>query len=437
MSETSRDHLVGGVMCGWNAYAELSLRLIERAQGAHVWDPEGKKYIDWNMGWGSILLGHNPPEIEAAVQEAFEQGFAFQYESQANATLAEKICEATGFDRVRLGTTGTGVTQFAARLARAKTGRKIIVKFEGHFHGMCEPLYYGHDTSAELQPARSDGSFGPIPASAGMVEDDPSSHLLVLPFNDLEAIDKVYAAHPGEIAAIILEPISFNVGCIRPDDGYLEALRKKTQDEGSLLIFDEMRTGFRVARGGAAEKLGVRPDLATYGKALGCGLPISALAGSHEVMDHLGPVGNVSMGGTNNGRNFVVRGTIAALDVLAQPGFYEDLSEKNDYFIAGVRRVLKDRRVPGYVEGYGGTIGIYFGTEERPRDYRQVAAHHDRAYQSKVLKAAVEKDLFGFPFVMAQCPEAVVLSRSHTTEILDQTLERLDQILAANPYSKG
>ena len=431
---TSRDHLVGGVMCGWNAYAEIHLRLVAKAKGAHVWDPEGNEYIDWNMGWGSILLGHDPPEIEAAVKATFDEGFAFQYESEANAALASKICDFTGFDRVRLGTTGSGVTQFAVRVARAATGKKKVLKFEGHFHGMGEALYWGHDSGADFKEQREDGSFGPIPASAGMIEDDPSEHLLVLPFNDVEAMEKCFEAHEGDVAAVILEPISLNTGCIRPDDGFLQFLRDITTRNGAYLIYDEMRTGFRVARGGAAEKLGVRPDLATYGKALGCGMPISALAGTQEAMEHLGPVGGVSMGGTNNGRNFVVKGTLAALEALDAPGFYDELHAKNDRFVEGARKVLADNGVPAYVEGHGGTIGMYFGSEERPRNYREVARLHDKSYQSKVLKACTERGLFGFPFVMAKCPEVVVLSRAHSNEVIDETLSRFDDALKATPY---
>lgn len=431
---TSREHLVGGVMCGWNAYAEISLRLVERAEGPYVWDPEGRQYIDWNMGWGSILLGHNPPEIQEAVQRTFTQGFAFQYESEAIARLATVICQYTGQDRVRLATTGSEVTQFAVRVARQATGRRKILKFEGHFHGMAEPLYWGHDTSSPLQDQRPDGSYGPIGASGGMIDSDPSDYLLVLPFNDPEALDRAFEAHGDDIAGVILEPISFNTGCIRPDDGFLQDLRERTRANGSLLIFDEMRTGYRVARGGAAEKYGVLPDLATYGKALGCGLPVSALAGKAEYMDLLGPVGPVSMGGTNNGRNFVVQGTLAAMDVLAEDRFYQELHTRNDAFVSGMRTLLADRGVPGYVEGYGGTIGIYLGSEERPRNYRDVTRLHDRPYQVRCLRAATEKGLFGFPFVMARCPEVVVLSRSHTQEILDETLDRFDAVLRENPY---
>ncbi len=431
---TSRENLVGGVMCGWNAYAELSLRLIEKASGPYVWDPDGNQYIDWNMGWGSILLGHNPPEIREAVMKAFDKGFAFQYESVAIAKLASKICDFTGFDRVRLATTGSEVTQFAVRVARRATGRRIVVKFEGHFHGMAEPLYWGHDSSSDFKDQRADGSFGPVAASAGMIETDPSNNLLILPFNDPEALAKCFQAHGDSIAAVILEPISFNTGCIRPDDGFLEELRRITKEHGSLLIFDEMRTGFRVSRGGATEKYGVIPDLTTYGKALGGGMPISALAGKAEYMDLLGPVGDVSMGGTNNGRNFVVYGSLAALEVMDQDGFYENLEAKNDYFVKGMQDLLEEQNVPGYVEGYGGTIGFYMGSKERPRNYREVAKLHNREFQKKCLVSATKKGLFGFPFVMARCPEVVVLSTAHTTEVIDETLQRFRDVLKENPY---
>lgn len=434
----SRANLVGDVMCGWNAYAELGYQVIERAEGPYIYDRDGKRYIDWNMGWGSLLLGHTPPEIDAAMREALEAGFGYQYESESTAKLAAKICDFTGADKVRFATTGTGSTMFACRVARQATGRRKMLKFEGHFHGMNESLYWGCDSGQPFRPLRDDGSVDPLPASAGLLAESPDDYLIVLPFNDPEALEAAFREHGEAIAGVILEPISLNVGCIRPDDGFLQLLRDLCTKHGSALIFDEMRTGFRVARGGAAELYGVEPDLRTYGKALGGGMPIAALAGKAAFMDQLGPLGKVGMGGTNNGRNFVVRGALAALEAMDQPGFYDQLGEANEYFVAGLRRVLDERKVPGYVEGYGGTIGLYLGTDERPRTHRDVRAGYDREYHGKVLQQTTEKGLFAFTLLLGSCPEVVVLSREHTREVMDETLSIFDDVLKANPYpAKG
>lgn len=432
----SRDHLVGGVTCGWNAYQETGALVVSRAAGPRLWDVDGREYLDWNMGWGSLLLGHTPEVIHEALRESMQLGFGFQYETEHGALLATELCRATGTDAVRFASTGAEVTMHAMRVARRATGRVTIVKFEGHFHGIQDFLLYGVDAGKKVGERRPDGTIPAIPGSSGMPDAMLEKDLRILPFNDLEALEQLFGREGDRIAGVILEPMAMNMGFIRPDTGYLEGLRALCTKHGCVLIFDEIRTGFRVARGGAIEATGVMPDLVCYGKALGCGMPVAALAGKKSFMDLISPTGDVEVSGTNTGRNFTVLGTLAALRALGAPGFYAELDRLTQRFVQGARRVLSDRSVPGYVEGQGGTIGLYLGIPERPRDFRQVITGLNRPYQVKCYRAAhYEHGLYGFLLPQADCPEALVMSILHTDDVLDETLNRFDDILKATPYS--
>lgn len=439
MSDTdrtvSREHLVGGVMSGWNSYQETGATIVRRARGPRLWDTAGREFIDWNMGWGSLVLGHSPDAIRSAITEALDEGFGFPYETEASAELGSLVCAVTATDRVRFANSGLEATHHAIRLARRETGRWIVVKFEGHFHGLHDGLLYGVDAGRPVGPIRTDGSIAPVPGSAGMPDHVLGGLIRVIPFNDLEALHKVFEAHRDQIACVIMEPIALNMGCIRPDPGFLESVRETCDTNGSLLIYDEVRTGFRVAPGGAAQLLGVSPDLVCYGKALGCGMPIAAVAGRRAVMDHLSPVGDVEMAGTNTGRNMLIRASLAALREVARPGFHDRLDRLQSRFIDGCTSVFRRHRVPAYVEGCGGTIGIYLGLTERPRNFRDVLAHWNRAYQVACYREAyANHGLYGFLLPQGDCPEAVVLSSEHTPAVIDSTLEKLDRILKAVPY---
>lgn len=430
-----REHLVGRVASGWNAYQETGATIVRRARGPRLWDSAGHEFVDWNMGWGSLLLGHTPEAIRQGVLRALEDGFGFPYETDAGAELARLVCEMTRTDRVRFCNSGMEATHHAVRLARRATGRWTVVKFEGHFHGLHDGLLYGVDAGRPPGEGLTDGTIAAVPGSAGMPDHVLSDLLRVIPFNDLEALHRVFAARPDEIACVIMEPIALNMGCIRPDPGFLEEVRRVCDAHGSLLVFDEVRTGFRVAPGGAAQSTGVAPDLACYGKALGCGMPIAAVAGRRAVMEHLSPIGDVEMAGTNTGRNLAIHGSLAALRVLAAPGFYTELERLEAHFVQGCRAVLASHRIPAYVDGQGGTIGVYLGTSERPRNFRDVLARWNRAYQVACYRAAYESHgLYGFLLPQADCPEAVTLSVEHTPAVIDDTLDRFDRILKALPY---
>jgi glutamate-1-semialdehyde 2,1-aminomutase len=368
-----------------------------------------------------------------------ELGFGFQYETQTHGELAREICQSVpGAQKVRLANTGSEATLHALRVAREVTGRPKIVKFEGHFHGLNDYLLYGVDCSSPVLGERlEDGAIRPSPGSSGLPDEALGPLIIVLPFNDLDALQATFEREGDEIAGVILEPIALNIGCIAPDPGFLAALREMCDAHGALLIFDEVLTGFRVARGGAGELFGVTADLVCLGKALGCGIPVAALAGKREYMEVLTPKGEVQMAGTNTGRHMSVCGTLAALRAMAQPGFYQHLNSLNDQTIAGCRALFERYGVPAYVEGYGGRIGIFIGTEERPRNFREVVQRWNRPFHVACYREAYyRKGLYGFLLPLSVCPEPITLSAAHTSELINETLNRLEDILKALPYKQ-
>jgi len=429
-------YLVGRVCSGWNSLRETGPITVRRADGSRVWDTQGREYIDWIMGWGSLLLGHRPEPVMAAIREALDLGPGFQYETEASGELAREICQAIpGAEKVRLANTGSEATLHALRVARKVTGRAKIVKFEGHFHGLNDYLLYGVDCAPVLGESLEGGAIMAVPGSQGLPDAALAPLVIVLPFNDVDALQAAFERDGAEIAAVILEPIALNIGCIAPDPGFLATLRQICDRFGALLIYDEVLTGFRVARGGASELFGVSADLICLGKALGCGMPVAALAGKRAYMEVLTPKGKVQMAGTNTGRNITVRGTLAALRVLGEPGFYRRLGELNDRTVNGCRDLFERYGVPAYVEGYGGRIGIFLGLETRPRNFREIVSGWNQEFHIACYRDAYyRKGLFGFLLPLGICPEPVTLSIAHNEEIIDETLTRLEDILRNVPY---
>jgi glutamate-1-semialdehyde 2,1-aminomutase len=435
--DPAENYLVGGVTSGWNEFCESGHIVVKRGEGARIWDAKDHEYIDWIMGWGSLLLGHNPQSVFDAIYEAINVGFGFQYETDTHRELAKEICQAIpGAEKARLANTGSEATLHALRVARQVTGRSKILKFEGHFHGLNDYLLYGVDCSPYLgEYQEKNGSIKPIAGSAGLPDAALQELILIVPFNDISALQSVFEREGENIAAVILEPIALNIGCIAPDEGFLQTLREICDHHNSLLIYDEVLTGFRIARGGAGELFGVTADLVCLGKALGCGMPVAALTGKREYMEVLTPKGEVQMAGTNTGRHMTVRGTLAALKTMGKPGFYAELNKLNDRMVGGSRQLFERYNVPAYVEGYGGRIGIFLGTEERPRNFREVVQTWNRTFHVACYrKAYYEKGLFGFLLPLGVCPEPITLSAVHTPELIDETLNRLEDILKEVPY---
>ena len=428
--------LVGAVMSSWNQFQVSGRTVIERGDGCHVWDSAGEKRIDWIMGWGSLILGHRPTEVYEGLRKAMDLGFGFMYESPRNGELARLMSDLIPCaQKIRLCNSGTEATLHALRIARAVTGRLRIVKFEGHFHGLNDYLLYGVDGSPRLGALQEAGNIEPVPGSQGLPDSVLSELIIVLPFNDEAALERVFAAHHAEIAAVILEPIALNIGCVAPEPEFLSTLRKICDHYGCLLIFDEVLTGFRVGSGGAQKLFGVTPDLACFGKALGCGVPVAALCGRAQYMDVLSPVGAVEMAGTNTGRHMTVCGTIAAIEAMQRQDVWSILKRQNDRFVSGCRDLLAKFGVPAYVEGWGGRIGIHIGSDQRPRNFRDVVQRWNGDFHRECYRMAHDRmGFFGFLLPLGPCPEPVTLSAAHDDAIVDETLTRFESILRAVPY---
>ncbi len=432
----AQHHLVGAVVSAWNHFEVSGRTVIQCADGCRVWDTDGRERIDWIMGWGSLVLGHRPQAVYAGIRESMELGFGYMYESPRNGELAGIICTMVPCaEKVRLANSGTEATLHALRIARAVTGRQRILKFEGHFHGLNDYLLYGVDGSPRLGEMGPERLIEPVAGSQGLPDDALSPLVIVVPFNDVDAVTAAFARHGQDIAGVILEPVALNVGCMAPEPGFLHFLREICDQHGALLIFDEVLTGFRLAAGGAQEPFGVVPDLACLGKALGCGVAVAALCGKADYMDVLSPVGAVEMAGTNTGRHMTVCGTLAALKAMQADEVWPRLAEANDRFVAASADIFRRHGVPAHVEGFGGRIGVHIGSEERPRNFRDVVACWNRDYHVACYRAAhYEKDLFGFLLPLGICPEPVTLSVAHDDAALDETLNRLEDIVRAIPY---
>ena len=364
--------LPGGVCASYRANRALGHPFfVSRGDGAYVYDLNGREYVDMCMSHGASLLGHNHPKIRAAVARALELGIVCSYETEHQSALARKITELVpGAEMVRFAGSGTETIMHALRLARAVTGRDRIIKFEGHFHGYSDYVYF-----SSAPPVSAAGPAAhpiPYPQSKGMPE-GLEALVIVVPFNDPRALEAGFAAHGAEAAALILEPINYDAGCIVPQPGLLELCRQLCDRHGVLLLFDEVLTAFRMAPGGAQEYLGVTADLTVLGKALGAGMPISAIAGPRAVMTEFRPVGECEHSGTYLAHLTAVLAAQAALEEYSQPGFYDRLETIGQRFYSGFQEIIDRSGVPVRLQYVGPRFGMYFGVTEEVTNYRQAA----------------------------------------------------------------
>lgn len=336
---------------------------FSHGKGAYLFDVQGKSYIDYVGSWGALVLGHAPEKIVLAVEEAAKRGLSFGAPTSAEIDLAEKISSLMpNLAKVRLMNSGTEATMTAIRLARGFTGRDKILKFNGCYHGHVDALL--------VKAGSGLASFG-IPDSAG-VPKIVAQQTLSVDFNNLEQVTQMFMHYGKEIAAVIVEPIAANMNCILPLSGFLEGLRELCDYYGSILIFDEVISGFRVALGGAQEIYQVKPDLTTLGKIIGGGLPVGALGGRAEIMDCLAPQGNVYQAGTLSGNPITVAAGLATLEVISQAGFHSELNLINKKLISGLLELAKDARIYFQAHHVGGLFGFLFSEETEIYNYQQV-----------------------------------------------------------------
>lgn len=382
-------------------------------------DADGLRFIDLNTGNGASLLGNSPKEIAAALQPVIARGLTCGYDCEAAIRVAEILSELVpSAEMVRFCGSGTEATQHAVRLARAFTNRPIILKFEGHFHGVSDSLGYGLRPAPDTQPP--DALRIPDPSSAGIPED---LHRLtrVLPFNDIDAVERAFTVHAGQVAAVILEPVNYNAGTLLPLPNYLASLREITHRHGALLIFDEILSGFRICPGGMQAHFGVTPDLCTLGKALGGGVPLSAVAGAARILSHFAPAGPVSHSGTFVAHPLAMHAAQAFLKTICRPDFYKDLLASSRTLHDGLDAIFRNYRIPARVRGFGARFSILFG--EMPVD--EPCRYRDVARQDEALAAAfyAEARAAGVYFKPGWQHG---LSAAHDCAVVEETLQCLD-----------
>ena len=415
--ERASQYIPGGVNSPVRAFRSVGLTplYIDHGKGAHVFDVDGNEYIDYISSWGPLLLGHAYPPIQEAIRCELEKGTSYGACNAREVEMAELICTKffPSVERVRMVNSGTEATMSAVSLARGFTGRDKIIKFEG--------CYHGHADTFLISAGSGLATFGQT-SSAGVtkhiIEDT-----LVATYNDIESVRRTLEAHRREVAAIILEPIMGNMGLIPPAPGFLEELRRVTEEEGVLLIFDEVISGFRAARGGAQELYGIRPDLTCLGKIIGGGLPVGAFGGRADIMDRLAPLGDVYQAGTLSGNPLALAAGITMLQTLAEPDFYTRLEEKGQAFEATIRPIL-DRYTDRLSYNRVGSLSTIFFTPGGVHSNADAKRSDTEAYAC-YFRGMIERGIYLPPSQF----ECIFLSMAHSREDFDRTATAMDEVL--------
>jgi glutamate-1-semialdehyde 2,1-aminomutase len=406
----ARRHIPGGVNSPVRAFNGVGgdPLFFERAEGACLYDVNGRAYIDYVGSWGPMITGHAHPKIITAVQEAAARGLSFGAPCPAEVEMAERLCELVpAMDMVRMVNSGTEATMSAIRLARAVTGCDLIIKFEG--------CYHGHADSFLVKAGSGALTLG-VPNSPG-VPKTVADLTLTLPYNDIEAVRACLEAHRGEVAAIIVEPVAGNMNCIPPLEGYLEGLRNSCDEHGCLLIFDEVMTGFRVALGGAQGLFGVTPDLSTFGKVIGGGMPVGAFGGKLEYMEQVAPSGPVYQAGTLSGNPVAMAAGLANLDLIAEEGFYDRLAGTTRHLVEGFQKAADEARVPVTTTRVGGMFGLFFTDAGKVVNFAEAGSCNIEAF-----KVFFHNMLEGGVYLAPSAYEAGFVSSAHTEEHIEATL---------------
>ena len=385
-------------------------RFIVKAEGAYMTDADGNRYIDYVGSWGPMIAGHAHPAVMAAVTEAMQGGLSFGAPTEAEIVMAEELCKLVpSMELVRMTSSGTEATMSAIRLARGFTGRDKILKFEGCYHGHADSL---------LVKAGSGALTLGVPNSPG-IPADFAKHTLTVSYNNLEQVKEIFAQYPDQIACIIVEPVAGNMNCIPPVEGFLEGLREVCDEYSSVLIFDEVMTGFRVALGGAQAHYDIKPDLTTLGKVIGGGMPVGAFGGKQIIMDHIAPVGPVYQAGTLSGNPIAMAAGLASLTELAQGDKHQQLSAATEKLAMGLKAAADRQGVSLNINYVGAMFGFFFTDDETPiTTYEQVMACDGEKFK-RFFHLMLEHGVYLAPSAF----ETGFVSLSHTDEIIEQTLE--------------
>jgi len=403
--------------------------VIERGRGSHIWDVDGNEYVDFMMSFGALIHGHAPPKIVEVVSQTIADGSHFAAATPAELDAAERFCRMVpGAEAVRFTNSGTEATMLALRLARAHTGRSKFLKFEGHYHGWYDPYCLnGHAHPADqLGPRENPTRF---PDSAGIPE-SVLNDVVLAPWNDLEALEAILRRHGHELAAIITEPIMANMGCILPHEGYLQKVCDLAHHCDALFILDEVVTGFRYAPGGCQQHFGLKPDLSSFGKALGAGFPIGAVAGPRAILDRMrwGRAGMVLHYGTFNGHRLTMRVVAANLDLLAanNGADYQQLYVVGDAAIHGLREIFRRRKTTAIVQGFGPMFQIYFTDRDVIQDYRDYCRYADTAKYSLFVHGLLDRGIYMTPSNGLHW----IISTAHTMKDVETLLKAANEVCA-------
>ena len=412
-------YLPGGVCASARPHKGIGRPLyMSRGEGSKLYDVEGKQYIDMCVSFGAALLGHGHPRVAEAVQEALKMGTMCGSETEWQATLAQRLAETVpSIDMLRFTMSGTEATYYVIKLAREYTGRTLVVKFEGHFHGFNDYLAYNY------WPSREEALPNVTPAVQGLPK-YLQQGVIVLPFNDFERVEETLTKRGEEIAAVILEPVNFNSGAILPQPGFLELLRRLTSDQGIPLIFDEILSGFRTEPGCMQATYGVTPDLCTLGKAIGGGVPLSIFGGAREIMEHVAPLGKAQHSGTFNGNLLAIMAGNGVLDVILQDGFYEQLLARCQRLYDGLNEIMTRLGFLGRVQGKGAQFAFLFGpvAEREIKNYQDLL-DNQWGVLARFYKACLDRGIY---FHTAQHHG---ISSAHTDEDIDEVLEGVEDAL--------
>ena len=413
--ELSQKCIPGGVNSPVRAFKSVGGVPIffQRGQGAYVWDADNKPYLDYVGSWGPLILGHAHPDVIKAVMEKAQNGLTFGAPTEAELEIAQVLCaRVPSIEQVRLVSSGTEATMSAIRLARGYTGRSRIIKFEG--------CYHGHEDALLVKAGSGALTFG-YPSSAG-VPAETAAHTMVLDYNDLAGLEQAFSESGNEIAAVIVEPVVGNMNLVLPKPGFLAALRSLCTKHGSVLIFDEVMTGFRVSATCAQGLYGIKPDLTTLGKVIGGGMPMAAFGGKREIMQCLAPLGPVYQAGTLSGNPVAVAAGLATLRLVQESGFYEKLSASTRQLTEGLTAAAKKHGIVFCAQSVGGMFGLYFRASP-PTSYAEVMECNKEAF-NHFFHAMLSKGIYFAPSAF----EAGFVSAAHTAEDINKTLAAADQI---------
>lgn len=417
--EAAQKHIPGGVNSPVRAFNGVGGDPVffKKGAGAYVWDESDKKYIDYVASWGPMVAGHAHPDVIKAVQDTAESGLSFGAPTIVETEMADRLCQLVpSMEMVRMVSSGTEATMSAIRLARGYTDRDKIVKFEG--------CYHGHSDSLLVKAGSGALTLG-VPTSPG-VPAALAEQTITLTYNDIDSVKAAFAEVGNEIACIIVEPVAGNMNCIPPVPGFHEGLREICDEYGSVLIFDEVMTGFRVGLGGAQGHYGIKPDMTTLGKVVGGGMPVGAFGGKREIMDHIAPLGPVYQAGTLSGNPVAMAAGLATLNIVSQDNFYDELAVKVEKLVNGILDAAKETGVPMTANTVGGMFGLFFTEETEITNFQQVVDTCDAERFKKFYHGMLNEGVYLAPSAF----EAGFVSSAHTDADLDATIASAKKVLA-------